>query len=722
MATTTGEPLVSVIVPVHDVAEYLDACLASATSQDLDAIEVIVVDDGSTDGSGEVADGWAERDPRVAVIHQENRGLGQARNRGVAAARGRYLAFLDGDDLVPEDAYRELVASLEATRSDVATGNVLRLEGGVTSQSPMHRGIFRRDRLATTVAEYPNLLRDRTATNKLWRRSFFDRVVGRFPEGVLYEDVFVVVPALARARSVDVLGLPVYVWRRRDGDTPSITQDRTDVRHVRDRAAAVTAVRRSLAEVDADLSFRYEVVALRELALFLPVFPAVDEAYRSETARAVRDFLAECDPGVLGRLDPARRIPLALLQDGRPDLVVPLVSDPGRIADAPITVHDGRVFLDLDLPIDPSHLDVTDGVAFEAGVDAIALDPGHLTVRGWARLDRRIGAAAGATVRVWAGDDADARIPFDTVPADGGRFIATVPPGAFITAGEPGTWRLGAGLVLDGLEWTGEPTWRPGLRGWVPVPAVQVAGEGVAVRRDRDDGVTVALLSAGPVVRRLAFAGDALVVSCVGTGGEVGEGWALELRGAGKTAGQVVPTSVEGDVMTAAVPADLVDAGTGSSWQLWLQRPRGKARRLRPGPGLGQVRRFVGDREVIVQRTRLDGIRVAVRRPQPLLVDASWDAERLHLEIDPPPVPPRSVVLAAEVPAAEAGFQRSGERLVADLVVPASGEWDVLVRIGSRERALRVSHSLLARFPLPSADGHRVLEPVDFDAVGVRAG
>src|SRR4051812_17957240 len=117
-------PRVSVVVPIYQVEDYLAECLASIAGQTERDLEVIMVDDGSTDGSAAIARRYADQDSRFRLITQPNGGLGKARNTGIAAASGEYLAFVDSDDRLPVDAYARLLGTLEATGSDFATGNV----------------------------------------------------------------------------------------------------------------------------------------------------------------------------------------------------------------------------------------------------------------------------------------------------------------------------------------------------------------------------------------------------------------------------------------------------------------------------------------------------------------------------------------------------------------------------------------------------------------------
>ena len=109
-----GEPLVSVIVPVYNVEAYLARCVASLRGQTYPDLEIILVDDGSADGSGLLCDSFAREDPRIRVIHQPNAGVSAARNAGLEAASGAYVCFVDGDDWAVETMAAEAAAAMEA--------------------------------------------------------------------------------------------------------------------------------------------------------------------------------------------------------------------------------------------------------------------------------------------------------------------------------------------------------------------------------------------------------------------------------------------------------------------------------------------------------------------------------------------------------------------------------------------------------------------------------
>jgi CDP-glycerol glycerophosphotransferase len=231
-------PVLSVIVPFYNVDKYIGPCLDSIAAQTLGDLEVICVDDGSDDAGPDVVRARQAEDPRITLVSQANEGVGRARNVGVRRARGRYLAFVDGDDTVPRDAFKRLVSSLESTGSDLACGNVMRLYRGLLTPSWAHREAFGEPVKGTHISRHPLLIRDRMLWNKVYRRSFWDDLGLSFPER-MYEDQPVAMAAHVGARSVDVLSRVVYHWRQRDEPAASITQRRLEPGNLRDRLLSV---------------------------------------------------------------------------------------------------------------------------------------------------------------------------------------------------------------------------------------------------------------------------------------------------------------------------------------------------------------------------------------------------------------------------------------------------------------------------------------------------
>jgi glycosyltransferase involved in cell wall biosynthesis len=208
-------------------------CLDSLLAQRHDRLEVIVVDDGSNDRSGDLAESVAARDERVRVVHTSNRGLGAARNEGLRHATGDLLGFVDSDDVLPPDAYAGLVERILRSRADLATGDMARLQDGVVSRVPWLSRLHPADR-TLTIDDAPDLLGDVFACNKLFRRDFWEHQGLSWPEGVRYEDQPTTTEAFLRANRIAVTPQVVYHWRIRSEGT-SITQQRATVPDLADR-------------------------------------------------------------------------------------------------------------------------------------------------------------------------------------------------------------------------------------------------------------------------------------------------------------------------------------------------------------------------------------------------------------------------------------------------------------------------------------------------------
>ena len=230
-------PTVSIIVPIYNVEQYLAECLDSIAAQTFGGYEVLVVDDGSPDGSRAIAEQYAAADPRIRVIVRENGGLGAARNTGIEHARGRFLTFVDSDDLLPPNALQALVGSATRTGSDVVVGSVRRFDSVRAWRPSWVDEVHGVPRPGIRVEEFLPLMRNLYTWDKLYRHDFWKAQGLRFREGVAYEDQPIVTQLLARASSIDVISEVVYHYRARD-DRSSISQQTSSLRDLRDRIAA----------------------------------------------------------------------------------------------------------------------------------------------------------------------------------------------------------------------------------------------------------------------------------------------------------------------------------------------------------------------------------------------------------------------------------------------------------------------------------------------------
>ncbi|SDK69664.1 bifunctional glycosyltransferase/CDP-glycerol:glycerophosphate glycerophosphotransferase [Streptomyces indicus] len=321
----TDRPRLTVVVPIYNVEDYLEECLRSIAGQTLRSLDVILVDDGSTDDSPRIARAFAARDGRFRYVRQDNAGLSAARNTGVRASdpQVEFLTFVDSDDIVPHDAYERMTASLDASGSDFATGNVWRLNERGRQQAWQYKWLTK-DRTRTHITRDPELLADRVAWNKVFRRAFWDAHAFTFPEGRLYEDTPVMIPAHFLAGAVDVLTEHVYYWRVREG---SITRRRTEVKGVRDRIAACDSVSRFLAERFPQHKRTYDLSCLRDdFVYFLEGLPMGGPEYRAAFLADTAAFLGRADASLTDGLPVDLRIKWQLVREGRTAELIELLA------------------------------------------------------------------------------------------------------------------------------------------------------------------------------------------------------------------------------------------------------------------------------------------------------------------------------------------------------------------------------------------------------------
>ena len=222
---------VSVIIPVYNTEKDLRQCLDSVLGQTLYDIEILCVDDGSTDSSPRILEEYAARDPRVRVLHQENAGAGAARNRGLAAARGRYLSFLDADDFFEPDMLEKAYWAAELDRADFV---VFESDQYYTEEQAF-KVVDWPVKEKALPPYHPFSYRQMTynvfkvfvgwAWDKLYRRSFIEALGIRFQEQRTTNDMFFVFAALVKAKRITAITDVLAHQRRDTSDSLSKTRE-----------------------------------------------------------------------------------------------------------------------------------------------------------------------------------------------------------------------------------------------------------------------------------------------------------------------------------------------------------------------------------------------------------------------------------------------------------------------------------------------------------------
>lgn len=211
--------LISVIVPVYNTEQYLVRCIKSILNQKHQNLEIILVDDGSTDGSSQKCDLYAEMDQRVRVIHKKNGGQSSARNVGLDACVGDYISFVDSDDWIAPDMYSTLLAQLEKHNASLAIAG--RYDAYEHSAQVTVGKQFGKEGLFDAYEVLPEMaigkISDFSVCDKLHRKELWGNI--RFPEGEIYEDFAVMYKVLIAAKSVVLCDKPFYTYFHRRNST-----------------------------------------------------------------------------------------------------------------------------------------------------------------------------------------------------------------------------------------------------------------------------------------------------------------------------------------------------------------------------------------------------------------------------------------------------------------------------------------------------------------------
>jgi glycosyltransferase involved in cell wall biosynthesis len=220
-----NKELITIIIPVYNVYPYLAEAIDSVLRQTYDNLEIIIIDDGSSDGSGQLCDEYARRDNRVSVVHQENAGLSGARNTGLEMATGAVIAFLDSDDAYHPDCIKIMMSTMVREKVDIVvcdyslhhtTGKMVQRNRRLNEEKTIYN---RRDALCALADGYI----DHHAWGKLYSRKLWEGI--RYPVGRVYEDIDTTYRVIDLCDKVCVLSQLLYLHRKRSGSIAAICSE-----------------------------------------------------------------------------------------------------------------------------------------------------------------------------------------------------------------------------------------------------------------------------------------------------------------------------------------------------------------------------------------------------------------------------------------------------------------------------------------------------------------
>ncbi|MDQ6641347.1 MAG: bifunctional glycosyltransferase family 2 protein/CDP-glycerol:glycerophosphate glycerophosphotransferase, partial [Actinomycetota bacterium] len=484
-------PELTVVMAVYNVAEYLSAALDSALTQTLHNLELIAIDDSSTDGCLDILRDYERRDPRVKVFTQPNAGQGVARNVGVKHARGEFLTFLDSDDTVPPGAYRHMVERLRDSGSDFCVGGVRRFKHNEYIRTVWARTVHSRDRIGITMEEFPNAMQDIIACNRMFRTEFWRAKVGDFRGHIAYEDHVPMLTAYVRANRFDILSQVTYNWRIRE-DKTSTGQQKAKLENLLDRIAVKEQAHELLQAEASELV--YDLWVGRALEVDFPPFivHAIKSggSYRNILAATYQTFLDRATERALDMVTVRQKIRGQLAAQGRwqdIEAVDTYFDDVGLVP--PAHVENGQVVANVpddDLPFLRGLPEQVRRLSplechFEGVLNHVEWEDGAVRLTGWA-VRRALSVIGTATFSAWLDDGNGQRIevPVEGVGQpdaniwglqqyaryDGGGFVADIDVGSL--PARAASWQFGIEVSHDEISSAGSlfnrARWSAGVR------------------------------------------------------------------------------------------------------------------------------------------------------------------------------------------------------------------------------------------------------------------
>lgn len=217
---------VSIIVPVYNVEKYVKKCIKSLMNQTLKDIEIIVVDDGSTDNSISIVEELSKEDERIKIFHKTNGGLSDARNYGLKKAKGKYIAFLDSDDYVKSELYQKMYEKAKKEKSDMVECNFFWAYPKDANNSSLKKDIGEKYNNQIEMMEKARVV----AWNKLYKKEIIDNVGVEFPKGLRYEDIEFFYKLIPYIENVSFVKQPmIYYVQRKESIVNTQNEKTSDI-------------------------------------------------------------------------------------------------------------------------------------------------------------------------------------------------------------------------------------------------------------------------------------------------------------------------------------------------------------------------------------------------------------------------------------------------------------------------------------------------------------
>lgn len=297
----TNEYKLSVVVLVYNTEYYLDDCLDSLINQTLDDIEIICVNDESTDNSLNILKQYARKYDNIKIIDQKNQGGAIAGNNGLKIAKGEYIAIIDSDDIVVEDAYEKLYKKAKKTDSDIVAGKPVKYVNQYQRQIAFKNNIWDEER-TFTVDEFKEIYYDVFYWNKIYRRKLVEEHDIYMIPGKIYADVPLVYRAYSFADKMSIIPDVVYYWRRRaqediikgNSDT-SVSKSLLDIPNMKDRLSTYYYVKDYFIEAGLEKYFNYVIKTYVE-RFFYPIKGILkDDNFKEVYLKEIKCILSEID-------------------------------------------------------------------------------------------------------------------------------------------------------------------------------------------------------------------------------------------------------------------------------------------------------------------------------------------------------------------------------------------------------------------------------------------